>query len=163
MYSNPLYWTDPYGLSAGSSAFSRALPAAGICAASDGPVPIGDIVAGVILIGALGYDIYNSIYHNEDGSVEVPIDELDPLHSPETIGDRPDIEGLSDDELLDAVRNPRDGDKLKKNTNSGKLMDGNTRAQELKKRASDPKSKISGSDTVPVIPYTPDNSDFWDL
>jgi RHS repeat-associated protein len=118
---------------------------------------------GSLGLGALGAWAAYSESCSDDEPEETPIEELDPLHSEDTIGDRPDLEGLSDEELLNSVRNPKNGDPLRKNTNTGKLMDGNSRAQELKNRANNPDSTISGGDTVPVIPYTPDVSDFWDL
>jgi len=51
--SNPLLLVDPYGLDA---ALPRALPIAGGAAAADGPIPVGDLVALGIIIGALVYD-----------------------------------------------------------------------------------------------------------
>jgi len=107
--------------------------------------------------------IYNDDCEGDSCPVETPIDDLSPLHSPDTIGDRPDLEGLSDQDLLDSVRNPENGDPLRENTNTGNLVDGNSRAQELKDRANNPNSSITGDTTVPVFPHTPDNSGFWDL
>jgi hypothetical protein len=98
----------------------------------------------------------------EDGSDEIPIKDLDPLHSPETSGKRPDLEGLSDDELLDSVRNPKNSDPLTINTKTGKLVDGNSRAHELIKRSKDLNSSITPDMPVPVKPYTPNDSMFWD-
>ena len=92
----------------------------------------------------------------------VPIKDLDPLHSKDTVGSRPDLEKLSDDELLDAVKNPENNDPLKMNTKTGKLVDGNSRALELINRSNNPNSSITPDTTVPVEPYTPDNSMFLD-
>jgi uncharacterized protein RhaS with RHS repeats len=46
--TNPIQKVDPLGL----NEFAAALPVAGIVAAADGPLPIGDIIALVILAGA---------------------------------------------------------------------------------------------------------------
>ncbi len=51
--SNPLSLIDPYGLNA---MLPRALPVAGGAAAADGPIPLGDLVALGIILGALIYD-----------------------------------------------------------------------------------------------------------
>ena len=50
--NDPINYWDPYG----ESAFGGALPFAGEAAAADGPLPIGDAIAGGILAGALIYD-----------------------------------------------------------------------------------------------------------
>jgi RHS repeat-associated protein len=154
--ANPNKYIDPTG----ELFFAPALPAIGAWLGGTGGAVLG---WGSIGLGALGaWAAYNESC-SEDEPEETPIEELDPLHSEDTIGDRPDLEDLSDEELLNSVRNPKNGDPLRKNTKTGKLMDGNSRAQELKNRANNPDSTISGGDTVPVIPYTPDVSDFWDL
>jgi len=61
------------------------------------------------------------------------------------------------------MHNPRNNDPLRENTQTGGLVDGNSRAREAQRRMNDPDSSISGDDTVPVVPHTPDNSPFWDL
>jgi RHS repeat-associated protein len=91
------------------------------------------------------------------------VKDLKPLHSDDTIGPRPDLQKLSDDELLNSVNNPKNSDFLKENTKTGKLQDGNSRARELQRRANNPNSKITPDTEVPVESYTPDNSMFWDL
>ena len=52
--NNPLRYTDPNGL----SALSSALPFAGGAAAADGPLPLGDAAALLILGGAAIYDAF---------------------------------------------------------------------------------------------------------
>jgi hypothetical protein len=91
------------------------------------------------------------------------IDELRPLEGPAHRRPRPELQRLTDDELLNAARNPADGSPLLRNTKNGQLMDGNGRAYELQRRAADPNSSISPDDVVPVRDYTPNNSMFWDL
>lgn len=88
-------------------------------------------------------------------ATETPIKDLKPLHFPETTGDRPGLSNLSDDELLNSARNPENGDPLTVNTKTGNLVDGNS-------RANDPSSSITPDTTVPMRPYTPDDSMFWD-
>jgi hypothetical protein len=94
---------------------------------------------------------------------EREIRELRPLQTPAHSAPRPRLQGLSDAELLESVRNPRNGDYLTINTRTGNLHDGNGRAQELLRRAADPQSTITPDMKVPVQHYTPDLSMFPDL
>ena len=91
------------------------------------------------------------IVHNSS----CPVKDLNPLHSPETSGVRPDLEKLSDQELLDSVNNPKNGDPIRINTKTGKVIDGNGRAYELLKRASLPGSSITPDTPIYYEPYTP--------
>jgi len=101
---------------------------------------------------------------NGDGNGStIEVQNLGPLHSPETSGVRPDLANLSDDDLLQSVNNPANNDPLRINTRTGKVVDGNGRAWELLRRAADPNSSISPNTIVRYEPYTPDNSMFWDL
>jgi hypothetical protein len=88
---------------------------------------------------------------------------LDPLHSPAVSGRRPSLERLTDAELLDAVNHPRNSDPIRMDTRTGKVIDGNGRAYELKRRAADPASSITEDTEVSYEPYTPDRSMFWDV
>jgi RHS repeat-associated protein len=90
----------------------------------------------------------------------IKVGDLDPLHSPETSGARPELEKLSDSDLLDSVKNPRNGDPLKISTETGKVVDGNGRAYELLRRAINPNSSITHGTRIPYEPYTPNNSAF---
>jgi len=76
---------------------------------------------------------------------------------------RPGFQELSDDDLLAAARDPKNGDYLTVNTRTGYLHDGNGRAHELRRRAADPSCEITPDMTVPVLEYTPDMSMFPDL
>ncbi len=93
----------------------------------------------------------------------VPIRDLNPLTTPAHSAPRPGLLALSDDELLEAVRNPQRGDYLTENTRTGQLHDGNGRAHEFLRRAADPNSTITPDLTVPLEEYTPDLSMFPDL
>lgn len=64
--------------------------------------------------------------------------------------------------MLDSARNPANGERITVNTKTGKLVQGNTRARELKKRSKNPNSCIKPETTVPVDTYTPDDSMFLD-
>ena len=88
---------------------------------------------------------------------------LDPLHSPAVSGNRPSLERLTDAELLDAVNRPRNRDPIRIDARTGKVVDGNGRAYELKRRAADPASSITEDTEILYEPYTPDHSMFWDL
>jgi hypothetical protein len=93
----------------------------------------------------------------------VPIRDLNPLPTSAHSVPRPRLQALSDDELLEAVRNPQRGDFLTENTRTGRLHDGNGRAHELLQRAADPNSTIKPDMLVPVEDYTPNLSMFHDL
>jgi RHS repeat-associated protein len=103
-------------------------------------------------IGTSGLLVHNSAC--------TTVGDLDPLHSPETSGARPELEKLSDEELLDSVNNPLNNDPIKINTETGKVVDGNGRAYELLKRAADPRSSITPDTPITFEPYTPNNSMF---
>jgi hypothetical protein len=95
---------------------------------------------------------------------DVEIKDLNPLHSPEIVEkNREKLKDLSDEELLDSARNPKEGDRLTEDAETGNLVDGNTRAHELIDRARDPNSSIRDTDKVPVATHERDLSDFPDL
>jgi hypothetical protein len=94
---------------------------------------------------------------------QIEVRDLKPLQTPAHRAPRPGLQSLSDDELLEAVRNPKKGDPLVINTRTGQLRDGNGRAHELLRRAADPNSKITPDMMVPVEEYPPDLSMFPDL
>jgi hypothetical protein len=94
---------------------------------------------------------------------EVEIRDLRPLQMPAHSAPRRELQRLSDDKLLKAAKNPKNGDYLTINTRTGSLHDGNGRAHELLRRAADPLSRITDDMTVPVDEYTPDLSMFPDL
>ena len=94
---------------------------------------------------------------------EVEIKDLKPIQGAGHRRPRPGLQGLTDAELLKSVRDPRNGDYMTENTETGTLVDGNGRARELLRKAADPNSGIRPGTKVPVAPYTPDNSMFPDL
>lgn len=88
----------------------------------------------------------------------IKVKDLNPIHSPSTSGVRPDLERLTDDELMQSVTQPKNGRYIQINTRTGGIMDGNGRAYELLRRAADPASWITPDtpDTlVPYVPYVP--------
>lgn len=91
---------------------------------------------------------------------KIKVKDLNPLHSPEVSGKRPKLEKLTDDELLEAVNNPFDGQHLKINEQS-KVVDGNGRAYELLRRASGRSSKISEETEVYYEPYASIGKDLF--
>ncbi|MGI8485484.1 MAG: RHS repeat-associated core domain-containing protein, partial [Thermomicrobiales bacterium] len=66
--NDPLNYLDPHGL----SAFGTALPWAGGAAVADGPIPIGDVIAGGILAGAALYDLYNWLNQDAQPKADDP-------------------------------------------------------------------------------------------
>jgi len=94
---------------------------------------------------------------------QVEIRDLRPLRMSAHSAVRRGLLELSDDDLLAAVRDPKNGDYLTVNTRSGYLHDGNGRVNELRRRAADPDSDITPDTTVPVLEYTPDLSMFPDI
>ncbi len=173
VYQNPLSYTDPRGLAVcggfcvGGLAyllFELSLSAwdaydtydtvTDPCSTTGEKVAAGGLfAAGVFLPGNYGW---------ADNAVK-KVKDLKPLHSPDVVGDRPDLRNLSDNELIEAVTNPKNNDPLKVNTNTGNVVDGNSRAYELQRRAADPNSSITPDTQIPVQNYTPDNSMFWDM
>ena len=94
---------------------------------------------------------------------QVAIRDLQPLQGPAHAAPRPNLQRLTDAELLATTETPANGDFLTINTRTGQLHDGNGRAHELLRRAADPASTISPDMLVPVEDYTPDLSMFPDL
>lgn len=94
---------------------------------------------------------------------DVEIRDLKPIQGTGHSKARPSLQKLTDDELLDATRNPSNGDYLTINTRTGSLVDGNGRAHELLRRAADPNSTIKPDMKVPVEEHTPDMSMYPDL
>jgi hypothetical protein len=94
---------------------------------------------------------------------EVRVGDLKPLQTPAHGAPRPGLQKLTDAELLQAARNPKNGDLITVNTRTGNLSNGNGRAHELQRRAADPKSSITPDTKVPVAEYTPDTSMFPEL
>lgn len=90
----------------------------------------------------------------------VRLGDLKPIHSRQTVGDRPDLRGLTDNELLAAMSKPAKGDLVQVNTRTGGVVDGNSRIHELLRRAGEPRGRIDLDTPIPVRRYTP--TTFWD-
>ena len=95
--------------------------------------------------------------------MRVRVDDLRPLHSPALSGERPELRALDDAELLAACDAPKNGDPPRINVRTGRLVDGNGRAYELLRRATDPASRITPDTLVDCEEYRPDLSMFPDL
>ena len=93
----------------------------------------------------------------------VKVRDLRPLHSPKVSGVRKSLEQLTDRELLAAIHQPANGDFIKIDKKSGKVVDGNGRAYELLRRAVDPASSVTMETEIDVELYERDNSAFPDL
>lgn len=66
--NNPINFIDPTGL----SAITNVLPIAGGFAAADGPLPIGDIIAGGLIVGATAHDLWQNWKNSSDDPVVYP-------------------------------------------------------------------------------------------
>jgi RHS repeat-associated protein len=116
-------------------------------------------------LAAEGAVVLKNSMQNANGKLrEKEVQDLKPLHSDETINksqSQKDVEKLSDEKLLESANKPEDGQHITENKNTGKLINGNTRARELQKRANDPNNTNIQPDTkVLVEEYVPDNSMF---
>jgi RHS repeat-associated protein len=102
--------------------------------------------------------------NSEEKVKEKALEDLKPIHSPESTektesGQK--LGKLSNEELLEALNNPKDGDHVTENTRTGGLQDGNTRVNEAKKRvAANPNDpKLNAKTKIKVQDRTPDDSD----
>jgi hypothetical protein len=73
--------------------------------------------------------------------------DLEPIDGPAHNQPRPELEGLSNDELMGSVTAPADGQRVKVRGN--KVLDGNGRINEMKKRG------FSGDTSIPVDSLPP--------
>lgn len=83
--------------------------------------------------------LMNESSGNSSGTRE--LGELEPIHTPDHPQNDPEIGDLSDEELEEAINNPKDGEKVKVKGN--RVMDGNTRINEAKKREWSPDTEIT--------------------
>jgi hypothetical protein len=72
------------------------------------------------------------------------------------------MKNLDDDDLLNLSRNPPPNERITV-SDDGRIIQGDHRVNELKRRAADPNSSISGDDRIPVDRYKRDLSMFWDM
>jgi RHS repeat-associated protein len=168
--NNPYKYIDPDGRDTEFACFTKERNDA--LSATIGPTPVNQgwhgeqasslnealqfgVGAGAGGLAKGGFAILGALFKVES---KVAVGELKLLHSAETIGTRADLAKLSDADLLKSVINPKNGDMVKISTESGKVVDGNSRASELQKRAVDPKSSITPETKIPVEPHTPDKS-----
>lgn len=137
----------------------------------------GAVVEGVIYAGtAIGagalisdlIDKFNtpSVVYNEQNkeSDTIPLKDLEVSHSDKLREPGEDLKKLTDEELLEAAKNPKDTSRsgpITINSETGKVMEGNRRVTELKNRAKDPNSKITPETEIPVIRYDPRNTEFF--
>ena len=125
------------------------IPAAGPARALSAPVlaarvpnPIG-VFSNFLRRGERGQDLFGAT-----------VSEFRLFHSEAEIVNSPgynSVRCLSDSELLDAARRPADGRHIKVSSETGQLMDGNTRIYELQRRG-------MGGEEVPFETYTPPNN-----
>jgi hypothetical protein len=68
---------------------------------------------------------------------------------------RDKLSKLSDNELLESMKNPKGNDPVTIHTESGKVIDGNHRVMEAMTRALQGSGIITPNTTIPVQYYTP--------
>jgi hypothetical protein len=95
--------------------------------------------------------------------MRVKVRDLEPLHSARVSGNRPALRRLSDAELLSACNNPSRGDKLKISSRSGKVVDGNGRAYEFRRRLRSGSVLITNETEIECELYDSDLSMFPEL
>ncbi|WP_157788340.1 RHS repeat-associated core domain-containing protein [Bradyrhizobium japonicum] len=105
-------------------------------------------------------NIYNENTKGKDSDT-VPVKDLVPTHQPSDDVRSRELGKLSDEELLEAVTNPKEKNPILIKTDTGKVHEGNRRAWELKKRAADPTSSITPETRVPVGRHDPENDKFF--
>jgi RHS repeat-associated protein len=71
------------------------------------------------------------------------VGDLEPIDAPGHNAPRPELEGLSDDDLIGAIFNPEDGQRIKVKGN--RILDGNGRIKEARKRG-----LLGADDLIPV-------------
>jgi RHS repeat-associated protein len=173
--NNPINFVDPDGLQPGDDPHQDALDALRRAKEKAKKKVIGTLQCGAEMIDDNKEDIIFGLATDGLGSAlaklagamrraskTLKVEELGGriIHSADSLGERLDLRNLSDSELLKAARKPIDGKGLLINTKTGNLVDGNSRARELLRRAADPNSKIQPSTKVPYKDYIPSNVDW---
>lgn len=96
------------------------------------------------------------LVHNGCSFLSKKADDFTRLHSDDVITNSShydDIKKLSDEDLIQSVTNPRDGNFVTVNTQTGNVVEGNTRVYEIQRRGLDV--------DIPYQEYTPNNSDYF--
>jgi hypothetical protein len=141
--NNPYKYTDPDGRNPIAGAVAG-------CALTGPACPVGAVVGGVIgaTLGVVGVIAYNEI---TEGTRK--LDDLETIHDPDHPENDPEIGELSDEDLKNAIENPKNGDKI--TVKGNKVYDGNTRINEAKQRGMDGQTEIP----VDELPNPPTNED----
>jgi RHS repeat-associated protein len=165
VWNDPYGWTDPSGLASERMVMMAGgvglIGAAGIAACAtdepcrDGMTGIGGGIfsAASAILAALSapfHDLWNWM-NSGDGEAtdvtteqDVPIDSLPPVNPGQGHQiPRPELENLTDEELLDTMRNPENGDRVTTKEGHDFLVDGNGRVSEARNRN-------LGKETIPV-------------
>jgi hypothetical protein len=83
----------------------------------------------------------------------VRVKDLQPLHVVGISKPRPYLRRLSDKRLLASVHDPESGDFLRIDVDTGKIVDGNGRAYELRRRAALEDGIIAWDTLIPFEPH----------
>jgi RHS repeat-associated protein len=112
----------------------------------------------LVYITRLAQNAVDSIQQQEQASEpttegERELGDLEPIHAPDHPQNNPEISGLSDEELGEAINNPANGERV--TVRGNKVLNGNTRINEAKGRGWPDNTKIP----VDELPELPDNID----
>ncbi len=108
------------------------------------------VTGGVATFGVLVVtDPLDGVFTSEGATR--PLGDLEPIDAPGHNEPRPELQELTDDELMGTVTKPKDGQKVKVREGSKTPLDGNGRVKEMKDRGFSPDTEIP----VDVIPDDP--------
>ncbi len=134
--NNPYKYIDPNGQAAFLAWFLTPPGIAALKTAAE-IVVVGYVATVAVVVGT---ETVNA-YKESEGTRT--LEELETIHDPDHPQNDPEIGELSDEELTNAINNPKEGDKVRVKGNV--VLDGNTRINEAKSRGFD------GSTEIPVF------------
>ena len=135
--NDPINRVDPNG----KASLALVSPKAVVACAGPQAIICAKVAVGAAVVGGLayaGYKLGESIAakNEDDGEPTTEgtreLGELEPIHDADHPQNDTGIADLSDEELGEAINNPKEGDKVKVRGN--KVLDGNTRVNEAKGR-----------------------------
>ena len=155
--NNPYKYTDPDGRLAFCLVPVGPMQACAAAAAALGKaVVVVGTAAAAAYAGSEAIDQYKEATEETEDQAEGPtrkLGDLETIHDPDHPQNNPEIADLTDEELDEVINDPSDGQKVKVRGN--RVLDGNTRINEAKKRGWPDDKPIP----VEESPELPDNVD----